>query len=449
MLADIVFDRGTMILGFRDRTGDQTGCGAGGTNPADLNSYAGFPTGDILRACPVGGGWVVENNATCGGVTGGGQNNQQGPGTPPAAGEFYSGDTVAVHDDNSWGGLVQVPGYPDVVQTAQDVFGSANPPQNVFSGSVQWLMNSNGANTKGYLVYNNPPANASMGKANGLGDLEALAQPAPIEIGNRVWNDSNGNGIQDPDEPGLAGVTVRLYNAAGQLIATAVTDSNGEYYFSSGAGVDSSSRKYGLGGFGPDGVANTADDTTGLKPSSRGVANNYQIRLDLPADFQSGGPLFGFALSPANADPSPGGDARDSDAIDVVNPPGSPAGAWPVVTFTAGSFGANNHTYDFGLNTPPLIVTLADFTATPSADHVLLAWSTVSEIDNLGFNLWRGASPDDPSERLNDTLIPSQAPGNTQGFDYTWTDTTVAAGATATTGSRPSISRGRPNVSAR
>jgi hypothetical protein len=56
-------------------------------------------------------------------------------------------------------------------------------------------------------------------------------QPAPIvtpikcgaEISDFVWHDVNGNGIQDPGEPGLNGVTVNLKDAAGQLFATTVT----------------------------------------------------------------------------------------------------------------------------------------------------------------------------------------------------------------------------------
>ena len=59
-------------------------------------------------------------------------------------------------------------------------------------------------------------------------------------IGDRVWNDVNGNGLQDPGELGIAGVTVWLYedlNGNGQidpgepLIATDVTDVNGIYSF--------------------------------------------------------------------------------------------------------------------------------------------------------------------------------------------------------------------------
>ena len=55
-------------------------------------------------------------------------------------------------------------------------------------------------------------------------------------IGDFVWHDQNGNGIQDLGEPGLNGVTVRLKNSSGAVIATAVTAANaglsGYYLFS-------------------------------------------------------------------------------------------------------------------------------------------------------------------------------------------------------------------------
>ncbi len=52
-----------------------------------------------------------------------------------------------------------------------------------------------------------------------------------IYVGNRVWMDENGNGVQDDGEANKAGVTVKLYAEDGTLIATAVTDENGEYVF--------------------------------------------------------------------------------------------------------------------------------------------------------------------------------------------------------------------------
>lgn len=50
-------------------------------------------------------------------------------------------------------------------------------------------------------------------------------------LGDRVWYDNNMNGIQDEGETGVAGVTVQLYNCAGELLATMLTDANGNYLF--------------------------------------------------------------------------------------------------------------------------------------------------------------------------------------------------------------------------
>ncbi|MEM7393667.1 MAG: SdrD B-like domain-containing protein, partial [Verrucomicrobiota bacterium] len=50
-------------------------------------------------------------------------------------------------------------------------------------------------------------------------------------IGDRVWNDLNLNGIQNPGETGLVNVTVRLYDAATNFISTTNTDASGMYQF--------------------------------------------------------------------------------------------------------------------------------------------------------------------------------------------------------------------------
>ncbi len=55
-------------------------------------------------------------------------------------------------------------------------------------------------------------------------------------LGNRVWNDNGAgggtanDGIRDPGEPGLANITVNLYQS-GSLIDTVITDGNGYYRF--------------------------------------------------------------------------------------------------------------------------------------------------------------------------------------------------------------------------
>ena len=52
-------------------------------------------------------------------------------------------------------------------------------------------------------------------------------------IGDRVFNDLNRNGVQDPGEPGIANVLVTLYDASGNPIGTDVTDGEGYFTFTS------------------------------------------------------------------------------------------------------------------------------------------------------------------------------------------------------------------------
>ena len=76
-------------------------------------------------------------------------------------------------------------------------------------------------------------------KSNGYGELEALTAYEFVEIGDRVWVDTNGNGIQDPGEPGIAGVTVGLRDQfnGDTIVLTTTTDTNGYYLFKSVPGV--------------------------------------------------------------------------------------------------------------------------------------------------------------------------------------------------------------------
>ncbi len=50
-------------------------------------------------------------------------------------------------------------------------------------------------------------------------------------IGNLVWMDVNGNGVQDVGEPGVADVTINLLDDEGNVIETTTTDENGNYSF--------------------------------------------------------------------------------------------------------------------------------------------------------------------------------------------------------------------------
>jgi hypothetical protein len=93
--------------------------------------------------------------------------------------------------------------------------------------------------------------------------------------------------------------------------------------------------------------------------------------------------------------------------------------------------GASGGEVEDGASPSPLAVTLASFSAAQQGDLVRVAWETVSELDNAGFNLYRTGSVGDRPKR-GDLIaaIPSQAPGGTPGAAYSYEDLAVQPGET-------------------
>ncbi|MFZ1307131.1 MAG: SdrD B-like domain-containing protein, partial [Ferruginibacter sp.] len=357
MLTGIEFDNdGSMILGFRDRLGDQTGydqpplSGPGtGFNGALSLAIDGITTGDILRAYrnPAGCGFVMETNATAGGITTTGAGNSQGPSNYTGAnGEFYyqdglerynggAGEGTNWHVNTGLGALAIVPGDDKVTSTAID-------PLATWTNGVSKMSNVNGSNPSDYQLFG-ALSRVQLGKSAALGDLELLLPNPPIEIGNRIWNDADGDGIQEPGEAGIAGVTLQLVDAAGNPVdsdpgtagvqATFVTtDATGNWYITSATGTDATGINFGVA----------------LLPNTQ-----YRLRLatgagddwDPTLNGGQGGPragqqLVGLGLSKTNKIGNGAADLSDNDAAMV--------GAIPEVTITTGGYGQNNHSIDFG-----------------------------------------------------------------------------------------------------
>jgi serine protease len=76
----------------------------------------------------------------------------------------------------------------------------------------------------------------------------------------------------------------------------------------------------------------------------------------------------------------------------------------------------------------PTAVDLVRFEAIAGNDSIRLEWETATEIDHLGFNLYRAESPGGPRTQLNDSLIPSHTPGSTVGATYQFVDSGAAPG---------------------
>jgi hypothetical protein len=70
----------------------------------------------------------------------------------------------------------------------------------------------------------------------GVGNRENLTLDAGLaeprnRIGDLVWSDRNGNGLQDPGEPGVSDVPVVLKDGTGKQLASTRTDRDGKYLF--------------------------------------------------------------------------------------------------------------------------------------------------------------------------------------------------------------------------
>jgi uncharacterized repeat protein (TIGR01451 family) len=354
ILSDIEFFGDDLTLGFRSRIGDQLGeyiPDPLDPNPGTPNFIRTGSSGDLMCVWWDGSAYQQETSNACGPdravdpalITG---LDPNGVGTGPGKGdwpadEFYWGDgsnwvtspsagfvfSEPFHTESNFGGLSQVNSGPLA-------YTSLNPPdaqggQLFNTGGIGWIDPLDGSSDRAYLLYQSrvwEPENAFFGKANGLGDLEELCLNAPIEIGNYLWFDLDGDGIQDPDEPPVVGATVNLYDAAGTLIATAVSDANGHYVFNSA---------------GPDGLPGNADDLFGTN-------EDLVLRMDNPADFTTGGPLDGWSLTRDSADDGSSGSADDQDSDATETDVLSLGAAWPEISHTTGGAGSNDHSLDFG-----------------------------------------------------------------------------------------------------
>ncbi len=391
VLTDLEFDsRGVMLIALRDRYGEQAGNGVYSNPASPAAQYSGSTAGDLLLACGTGATWVLESNAACGG---GPPTLGAGTSEGPGGGEFFFRDEYApYHSEVMVGGVVQIPGFPDVVANSLDPFPG---PGEVFDSGFRWLNNSNGTLSKGYRLFNGDFGDIrTFGKAGGLGDVIALCDAAPVEIGNRVWYDADRNGVQDPNEPPLANVTVELFDpATNAVIGTAVTDAIGTYYFSSATNTSTASARYGL-------------------PVRFG--GTYQVRINTS---QSAITTPGYILTVSNTGGGSIPDLNDSDGIQV--------GSFAVHTFSIGQPGQNNHSYDFGFSLPPTAITLASFTAVRQGSGVAVQWETSAELNTWGFHILRsttGSRAD--AQQVTSEIIPAQGRGQ-GGAIYRWFDTTA------------------------
>lgn len=292
--------------------------------------------------------------------------------------------------------------------------------------------------------------------SNLTGDLDFTVEPTEPNfgynaygaVGDTVYNDLNGNNVQDPGEVGIAGVTVQLYNdvngngvinVGDNVISTLVTDGNGNYVF---AGVPNGDYIVSVG-TPPMGFNFTGTDTDGTAGGQQLQATVTAGGSDLDADFgyrvtvdprTLSGTLFNDANNNGSFDdvgrfanvtielrdntntfigttttnasgvytfsglpPAAGYQVRVIDATNVLSGYQAtfeltegglnpPYNALEIVNLS----GASVTNIDFGYYRPPstpLAVSLSSFHAERGGRGTVFNWTTDNEVGNLGFYL--------------------------------------------------------------
>ncbi len=319
-LTDIDFNnRGEMILGIADRKG-HTYC-------AEYEPLTN-QEGDILVAFKSGNKWYLENGGIVNGRAGSGVGRYEGPGNGEFFGEDYWIVGPSLHPEVSFGTIA-------AARDAEVVSAVFDPRYESFAGGLHRYNTDNGKLISTIELYNRD--NNQFGKASGIGDIEVLNEAIPIEVGNYLWLDQDKDGIQDPNESGIEGVKISLYNKNCKRVASVITDVNGNYLF------DDKNVDLNLDGI-MDGLQFgetyyiAIDDSRFNSTTGRITINNIELELT-SVNMQTNGLL----------------DSYDSDAI-IQSNLCLPLQKFPVVTVVTGNSGQNQFNFDIGLKPYSIII---------------------------------------------------------------------------------------------
>lgn len=121
-------------------------------------------------------------------------------------------------------------------------------------------------------------------------DGEPITPLRPLLLGDKVWRDSDLDGVLDSGETGIGGVVLQLLDAAGEQIATTTTDSSGNYSFNVGPGTYAVKAAY--SNFGPGRALVGLNPTVGGNRKTAILTNANVLNADL--GYGIGGALGGL-----------------------------------------------------------------------------------------------------------------------------------------------------------
>jgi uncharacterized repeat protein (TIGR01451 family) len=321
-------------------------------------------------------------------------------------------------------------------------------------------------------------------------DLDNTATPSfgynvTRSIGDTVFNDANGNGVQDGGETGISGVTVELQDGVctpGTDCPTVVTDGSGHYLFSgltdgsytvSIDGTQSALTGYNL---------TTADDGAGGSPHTRnvtlaggvsqlGIDYGYQAAVptlvsgtlwndtnqdgvidgtetgleNVTLDIIRAGVVVATVTTDASGNYSFTGLPGDNYTVQVTDTNSVLNGyvtTYEVTEGTTAPFdsqeavntgGGDVTGLNFGYYFPkPTLVTVVSFNASTSdTGAVYVEWQTASEIGTTGFRVERLDASSNRYQQINREPLPALAlMGKTSGGTYILRDEKALSGET-------------------
>ncbi len=254
------------------------------------------------------------------------------------------------------GSIVDAPGAVDYEHSSSNVVGEDTDP----------FHSANGQEWDNFTMTIGVPAGASWvalqiesqsdspyGKRSASGVWVVCALQMPViglgSIGDLVWNDANGNGVFDEGEQGIDGVRVVLQRSGEEGWTTfTITGDNPE----------------------------TEETEHGWYRFPGLVAGQYIVDVDdatLPVNFAGLPPILTTAGDPLVVDLAEGQDYDEAD---------------------------------FGYMENPVPVELLTFSAVWQNAQVHLRWSTASETENMGFDVYRSEAEQGPFVKINRALIP-------------------------------------------
>jgi len=364
ILSDIEFDKNNnMYIAFLDRYAIQLGANNYRAISGTSDFEKAYEYGEILKICNNSGIYEREGTGSC--LT----SNYSDSNTS----EFFNDQGGDRNSEASLGALAILKGTNHLLLTTVDPHPESTTGSNIntywHTQGTHTLNLTNGSIDNWYsFAYTN--GNGLNQKANGLGDIELITDAAPIEIGDRVWLDSNLNGVQDANETTIAGVTVNLV-CAGAIVANVTTDSNGNYLFSNDTrGTTTSSQQFNISQL----VEKNENNCSIVIPNAEG--NSQQNSLNT---YQLTSPLQGEGINKILNDSN--AQLNGNDAIITIYPNDIPIS------------GSNNHSFDIGFKASANTGTLklGNYLWTDS-NHDGIQDSNESGINGITVNLYNNAN---------------------------------------------------------